>query len=243
MTELSIIVPCYNDEQVLEDSIRSVNDVVTHASLSVETIIVDDESTDRTREVAKELIESYPALHIRVLARKRRRRGFGVVVRYGMAHATGRFCALVSSDGYDPVELLPQFLQKLRSGCQLVQCSRYIRAEDLREVPFSYRIYQSIYRTAVRLLLGAKIRDTTYGFRAFDRIYVQALGTSSSRFNICPEITFKVLTSGGKIEYIPGRPKPFTQGGSVKFQLPFEIWGYAYVLFRAALHRIGILWF
>ncbi len=243
MAELSIIVPCYNDEQVLENSIREIANVVTHSSLSVETLIVDDESTDGTIELARQLMERYPELHMRVLVRKRRRRGFGMLVRYGMAFATGQYCALVSSDGYDPVELIPQFLQKLRGGCHLVQCSRYDRWEDMKDVPALFRAYQVVYRVLVRILLAAQIRDTTYGFRAFDRIYVQALGTSACRFNICPEITFKVLLSGGKIDYLPGQPKLFAQGGSAKFQLPFEIWGYAYVLFRAALHRIGIYWF
>lgn len=242
--ELSILVPCYNDSQTLPQSISAINDVVTNYSLNVETLIVDDESTDDTLRVAESLLEKFPALHIRILARRRLRRGFGTVVRYGMAYATGRYCVLVSADEKDPVDLLPEFLNHLRDGNQLVQCTRYVFEENIRSIPLSYRIYQAIYRLVVRLLLGVTISDTTYGFRAFDRTYIQAMGVSSGRFNICPEITFKVLLSGGNTKYIPGQPLPFQQGGSVKFQLPFEIWGYAYVVFRAALHRAGIVrWF
>lgn len=244
MAELSIIICCRNDSEVLEDSVSQINDVVTHHSLNVETLIVDDESDDDTLRVAQNLVAMFPALHVRVLARRRRSAGFGSVLRYGMAYAQGRYCAVVSSDGYDPVELLPTFLAHLRNGCQMVQCTRYSKHDDAGTTPLSFRAYQRIYRLLVRLLLSLKISDTTYGFRAFDRIFVTAIGTSSLRFSVCPEMSFKTLLSGGKIEYVPGKPKPFRQGGSTKFQLPAEIWGYAWVLFRATLHRYRLLrWF
>lgn len=244
-TEMSILVPCYNDEKVLPETIAALNDVVGLNSMNVETLIIDGQSTDNTLEAAKRLITEYPALHIRVFSRRVQFRGFGSMVRYGLAYASGRYSVLISPDGFDPVELLPEFLAKLRAGCQLVQCSRYIREEDARSVSLRFRVFQRIYRFATRLLLGEKITDTTNGFRAFDRNYVQALGTSSNRFNVCPEITFKVLLSGGKIEYIPGREvrDPEQQKGTSKFKVRAEFPGYAFILFRAALHRRGISWF
>lgn len=244
MPELSILMPCYNDGHVLPGTVKALNDVVTHNSLNVEVLIIDDESKDDTVEVGKRLLDEYPALHIRLLARKRLRPGFGGVVRYGMAYATGRFCVLVTADGTEPLELLPQFLAKLRAGAQLVQCTRYQRTEDVAHVPLRFRVYQAIYRRLVRLLLGISISDTTYGFRGFDRVFIQALGTSSNRFNICPEMTLKAVLSGGRVEYISGRVREFGEAGGLKFRLPNEILGYAHVLVRAVLHRAGVLrWF
>jgi dolichol-phosphate mannosyltransferase len=244
MHELSIVVPCRNDAPVLVETLDAIHRVVTHNSLSVETLIVDDDSQDDTVAVATEAAHRFPALHVRVLVRKRLQRGLGGVLRYGMAFADGRFCALVSSDGQDPVELLPVFLRHLRSGKHLVQCSRYLREEDAAAVPLKYRSYQKIYRALSRVLLGTNAVDTTYGFRAFDRIFIQALGLSARKFNVCPEMTFKVMLCGGAIEYIPGKPGGLRQGGQTKFQLPSEIWGYAYVLSRAWLHRVGLRrWF
>ena len=244
MPEVSILVPCQNDARTLEPTLGALNATVTHSSLNVETLIIDNESEDETQRIAQDLVQRFPALHMRILARKRLHPGFGSVVRYGMAFANGRYCALVSSDGMDPVELLPDFIKHLRAGTQLVQCTRYFREGDTKNIPQAYRAYQTIYRKAVAWLLGESISDTTYGFRAFDRIFIQALGTSSKRFNICPEMTLKVLLSGGKIEYLPGQPKPFREGGSAKFQLPSEIWGYVFVVVRAALHKWRIFrWF
>ena len=242
-TELSILIPCFNDAEVLPDTVRALNDAVGHHSMNVETLIVDDQSEDDTLEVAKGFIEQYPALHVRVFERKRRFHAFGSIVRFGLAYASGRYCAVVSADGYDPVELLPVFVNKLRQGVQLVQCSRYIREQDARSVRFRFRFFQGVYRLATRLLLGVSITDTTNGFRAFDRNFVLALGLFSGRRNVFPEITFKVLLAGGKIDYIPGKEHHTERQERGKFKLRHEILGYAAVLLRAALHRWGMAWF
>ncbi len=162
--------------------------MIAQASIFAEVIVIDDGSGDATLETATRLAEELPNLHLRIFTRELVRPSFGGLVRFGMAHAVGRYCAIVSADATDPVDLLPQMLRLLRGG--------------------------------------------------------QALGTSSNRFNIFPEMTFKVLESGGTIEYIPGAQQPVGVGGSEKFKLPNEILGYAAVLVRAALHRAGALrWF
>src|SRR5687767_8079024 len=99
MAEISILIPCRNDEAVLRDTVTRLHEVVTHGSLNVETLVIDDESTDATLTVAEKLIDEFPALHLRVFGRKRRRRGFGGLVRFGMAYATAPYCAILSSDG------------------------------------------------------------------------------------------------------------------------------------------------
>jgi dolichol-phosphate mannosyltransferase len=223
--------------------VRDLDRVVAQASIFAEVLVIDDASEDDTVDAAVRLAEQYPNLHVRVFTRNLTRPSFGGLIRYGLAHASGRYCAIVSADGSDPVGLLPEMLKCLRGGATMTICSRYIRPEDARAVGRTYRLYQSIYRAAIKALLGTEVTDSTYGFRAFNRIYVLALGTSSNRFNIFPEMTFKVIESGGTIDYLAGSPQPVGVGGSEKFKLPNEILGYASVLGRAALHRAGIRWF
>lgn len=243
MADVSIIIPTYNDASTLPIAIKELDLVVAQASLFVEVLIIDDSSQDDTLEVAASLAHDFQNLHIRVFRHHRNRHSFGGLIRYGMAHAVGRYCAVVSGDGSDPVQLLAQMMKYLRDGATMVICSRFIRTGDAARVGPSYRLYQTIYRRAIRAVLGQDVTDSTYGFRAFNRIYILALGTSSTRFNIFPEMTFKVLQSGGRIEYLAGSPQPVGVGGSEKFKLPNELLGYAWVLLRAGLHRISIRWF
>lgn len=241
--ELSVIVPTKDDALVLEECLSSLRAVLLHAAISAEVLVVDDASTDGTVDLAVKLSSRYPELHLRVLQRTDVSPGFGAMVRYGLAHASGRFCALVSSDGSDPVELLPAMVAKLRGGAQLVVSSRFAEQTAGRGVAPKYRVYQAVYRRAVRTALDADLTDSTNGFRAFDRAFMQAVGLRSTRLNICPEMTFKTLLAHGQLAYVEGAPRKTPGSGAEKFQLSNEILGYALVLFRASLHRAGLRWF
>lgn len=240
--ELSIIIPCLNEEDNLPPLIEDLNRVCTDNNLDVEVIILDDASQDNTLGIATSLQPQYPDLNVRVLHRYEPRRGYGAVARYGLAHATGRFAGIVAADGQNPIHILPEMLDRARNGAQLVQCSRYSTPDDDKEVPSTFKLYQAIYRALVRVLLGQHFPDSTYGFKLFDRVLVMALGATSNRFSLSPEILFKVFLSRGEIVFVPGRQGVRQQGVS-KFALRREIIGHAYVLLRAWLHRFGFLWF
>ena len=205
--------------------------------------MVDDGSIDGTLDVAKRVAAELPLLHMMVLESAHPGAGFGSLLRFGMAYASGRFVAVLAADGTDPIELLPDMVAKLGCGAHLVVCSRYSGSEAPPSVDRPFRAYQRVYRRAIKLLLGREISDSTNGFRAFDRRFAQALGLSSNRFSICPELTFKTLLVGGEIEYIGGQPRRPANSGVEKFKLPHELVGYAFVLGRASLHRVGLRWF
>lgn len=237
-------MPARNDAQTLPQALRDLDRVIAQASLFAEVLVIDDSSEDDTLEVAEQLADEHPNLHVRLFQRNLERQSFGGLIRYGIAHASGRYCAVVSADGSDPIQLLPEMLKRLRAGATMAICSRYIRPEDRRSVGLTYRLYQELYRRAIRLLLGREVTDSTYGFRAFNRTHILELGLSANRFNIFPEMTFKVLESGGTVEFVPGAQQPVGIGGSEKFKLPNEILGYAGVLARASMHRAGVArWF
>lgn len=243
MYELSVIIPTLNDATLLPLTVERLHAVAGQSGIATEIVLVDGGSTDATVEVASALVDDYSLLHGRVLVRARGNEplGYGSMVRYGLAYSTGRFCALVAADGTDPVDVLPDMVRELRAGKQLVICSRY--GESEARVSNRFRWYQSVYRKAIHLALGAEISDSTNGFRAFDRKYIQALGLSSNRFSVCPEITFKVMLSGGEVAFVAGQPEGVPGEVSAKFALPHEISGYAYVLVRAALQRLGLPWY
>lgn len=242
MPELSILVPCLNEADRLGSLIERLEKVVVGADLDVETIILDDASTDNTIAVARQLQAWHTGLNIRIIHRFEPRRGYGSLVRYGLACATGRYCALVAADGAHPIEGLPDYVAQARQGAQLVQCSRYERPEDQEDIPPRFRLYQAVYRRLVRLLLGWDIRDPTCSFKLVDRVLLLATGTRHNSVAIVPEITFKVWLSGGRVVFVPGR-QVFRRRGISDFQVFREASTYVYVLLRAWLHRHGLPWF
>lgn len=242
MPELTILVPCLNEADSLPALMERLEKVCVSADVDVETIILDDASIDGTIDVAKSLRTMHKELNIRIVHRFQPRRGFGALIRYGVAYATGRYCLLVAADGAHPIEELPVYLQHARNGAQLVQCSRYERAEDQRNIPRRFKSYQALYRGFVRLLLGWDIRDPTCSFKLLDRIYLLAIGIRANSLSVVPEITFKVKLSGGKIAFVPGS-QSFRPRGISQFRFFREAVSYGYVLLRAWLHRIGFAWF
>lgn len=240
--ELSIIIPCLNESRNLSIILPKVANLILRNNLDAELIILNDDSVDDTCSVAKKIMSQYGALQWSVYTRYEPRRGYGAVIRFGLAHALGIYAISVSADDVDPIEMIPPFLAQMRAGADLVQCSRYLRDTDSRTIPFKYKFCQSIYRKLVHMLLGQEIRDSTYSFKMYNRVQMLATGLSSNGFSISPEITFKALLPGGKIVYVPGSQGTRIYGIS-KFRFRREGYGFAWVLFRAFLHRIGILWF
>jgi glycosyltransferase involved in cell wall biosynthesis len=233
MPELSILIPCLNEADSLPLLIDRLEKLSISTDLDVETIILDDASTDDTIEVARMLQATHGALNIRIIHRFEPRRGYGALIRYGLACATGRYCLLVAADGAHPIEMVGDYLALARRGAQLVQCSRYERPEDQEDIPPRFRTYQAIYRSLVRLLLGWDIRD---------RIYLLAIGIRHNGVAVVPEITFKIWLSGGRVVFVAGR-QTFRRRGISQFRILREACGYGYVLLRAWLHRLGLPWF
>lgn len=238
-----MIIPTLDDAATLGKTIENLNTVIAAVGAPAEVLVVDAGSRDDTLKRAAELADRYPLLHMRLLVQTRAHSGFGSVLRLGMAYSQGRFCVVLMPDARDPLELVPKMVAELRAGAHLVLCSRFDGKGSAPNVPRRFVIYQALYRRAIRLLLGVDIADSTYGFRAFNRTFVQALGITGRRFAVCSEITFKVLLAEGKTVRVRGVPTgPMLQSQN-KFRLGNELADYAFTLVRAALHRARLRWF
>ena len=243
--DLSIIVPCLNEAENVEQVIENILSVVDKIPNCIsEIIVVDDQSEDETFDVASNFIHNRDiADRVHLLKRQLKRRGYGAVVRHGVAHAYGRYAIFVSADMVDPIEHLPVFYSLMEEGADLVQCSRYQNPEDTQTIPFIYKFYQFFYRRLVKFVVGTDLTDTTYAFKMFKRRELLSVGLTQNRFSISPEITFKVLLSGGKVKSFAA-PQGSRVYGVSKFRFIKEAFGYSYVLARAFLHRIKLIyWF
>jgi dolichol-phosphate mannosyltransferase len=230
--DVSVIIPCLNEEQNVPSVVDKLVRLLDATNVSAEILIVDDCSDDYTFREAFILSDRYPNVHA---LHKGLPRGIGHAIRFGIDHAQGRVGVVVMGDGVDPIAAIPDFRDKvLREGAQLVLLSRYGNPHDARTIPWTYRLYQSIYRTLCRLAVGLPHRDPTYAYRAFDIDFARGLKLSSGGFEISPELTLKTWVRGGKITELFGQQGRRIAGES-KFIFSKQAYGYARVLLDASI--------
>ncbi len=242
MNELSVVIPCISSVDMLPQFIDELAIYLMENPGDVDIIIVVNERIHSIGRVVQYVRRRYPWLKFEMLQRKGGSCSYGALARFGIAYSTSRYAVFVSPYGEDDISLLTPMLHKIRNGIQVVQVTRYSSVADSRKVQLRFRIYQDIYRLLTRILLGIKISDSTYGFKMFDRVFIQALGLNQNGYSICPEITFKALLAGGRVEYISSSVK--SKAVNKDFKLYKEGIGYLWLLIRGFVHRRGgILWF
>lgn len=241
MNELSIVIPCVSSTDALPGFIDELATYLTTNPSDVDIIVVANEKAESVEDIVECIQKKYPWLKFTMLQRRGHTRNYGALARFGIAYSASHYVVLISSYGENDISIVPEMLNRIRKGVQVVQATRYASDADARVVPLRFRAYQFIYRSLTRILLGVSISDSTYGFKMFDRVFIQAMGLTQNGYSICPEITFKTFLAGGKVEYIPSRVK--STPVNKDFKLHEEGIKYLWLLLRGFAHRIGILWF
>jgi glycosyltransferase involved in cell wall biosynthesis len=243
MNELSIIIPVLSNFEKVQAFIDTLGKYLMANPGDIDIIVVVDQTVQNPESLIAYTKKKDPWLRLRVLQRfgVGSIHNYGALVRFGMAYSTSKYVVLVSPHGEDDLSILSTMLAKVRKDCQVVQATRYAHPADAKNVGLVYRAYQSIYRLATRVFLGLESSDSTYAYKMFDRVFIQAIGVTRNRFSVCPEITIKSLLAGGKVEYVSSTVKRVE--GIHDFKLVKEGVGYILLIVRGFLHRLGILWF
>lgn len=240
MNELSLVIPIVGTTDVIPPYMAALAGFLMEHPSDTDVIVVANDADDQLDAIVHGVREQYPWMQFTLLQRVGAARRFGALARFGIAFSTSRYVALVSPYGDDDLAVFPRMLTELRKGAQVAQATRYANPEDARMLSAKFRVYQHVYRALVRLLLGHAVTDSTYGYKMFDRVYVQALGLAQNGYALCPEITLKGLLGGGRIAYVPTAPQ---LGGGGDFKLLRDGPAYAWLLVRGLAHRVGIPWF
>lgn len=165
---LSVVVPCYNEEQVIDDCHQTLSRVLSQAIGNYQIVYVNDGSTDRTFELLCDKQRSDPKIKVVDLARNF---GHQIAASAGLAHADGAAVALIDADLQDPPEVLIQMFDLWKQGYEVVFGVRKTRAGEswfkLKTAEWFYRI--------LNLLADTEIPRDTGDFRLLDRKAVDAL--------------------------------------------------------------------
>jgi dolichyl-phosphate beta-glucosyltransferase len=165
MIYLSIVIPAYNEQNRLPESLPKVIRFVREVHFPVEVIIVDDGSQDKTAEVVREFQKEAPFISLLSLGH----RGKGNAVREGMLKAQGEYLFLADSDLSMPIEEVKKFLPPALGEYDVAIASREIGGARRFNEPLYRHMIGRVFNMIVRMVAIRGLSDTQAGFKCFRR--------------------------------------------------------------------------
>jgi len=209
---LTVLMPVYNER----DTVREVLTRVLAVPVPKEVLIVDDASTDGTREILKTEVEGvYPEVRVLYLERNG---GKGAAIRAGIPHVRGDYIIIQDGDlEYDPQDYPALLRPLLEEGAAIVYGTRFLKNSPRMRLP--NRIINWLLARMVRLLYGAPLTDEATCYKLFRRQVLQSLPLTCQRFEFCPEVTAKALRRGHRIVEVPIRyeARTIAQGKKIRW--------------------------
>lgn len=184
--KLSVIIPCYNEA----NTISKIVDAVRRASYpNKEIIIVDDFSSDGTREILmRDLASAVDAVLFH-----ERNRGKGAAIRTGIKAATGDIVIIQDADlEYDPNEFPLVVAPIQRGDADVVFGSRFMTGAERRVLLFWHSVGNRFLTLLSNIFTNLNLTDMETGYKAFRRDIIQGITIEEDRFGFEPEITAKV---------------------------------------------------
>lgn len=205
---LSIIVPAFNEQERIGNSIHKILDYIKGENLNAELIVVDDGSEDNTCETAKNACAGFPELLTKVI-RYEQNRGKGYAVKTGLREARGATAVFSDADLSTPIEELPKLVEPIERGeFDLTFGSRALD-RNLIGTHQPWRREQSgkVFNLMVRVLTGLPFSDTQCGFKAFRMSKFRPLldKMKIERFGFDVEFLYVANFSGLRLKEIPVR--------------------------------------
>jgi dolichol-phosphate mannosyltransferase len=198
---LSVVVPARNEEAVIAATIREIVATLEAAAIPHEVILVNDNSTDATGEIAQHLAAELPT--VRVLHRQPPA-GFGRAVREGLAQVTGDCVVIAMGDASDDPADIVTYYRKLAEGYDCVFGTRFTRGTTVRAYPLHKLIVNRLANTFIQVLFRTRYNDMTNAFKGFRTDVVRDLmPLLANHFNMTVELPLKALNRGYRFAVVP----------------------------------------
>lgn len=191
--KLSVVIPCYNELGTIGQVVEAVK---ASPIKNCEIIIVDDGSTDGTRELLKSKIES----QVDRVIYHHKNQGKGAALRSGFAAITGDIAIVQDADlEYDPQEYPRVINPIINNKADVVYGSRFLGSDPHRVLYYWHSVGNGFLTTLSNMLTDINLTDMETCYKAFRREIIQAIKIEEKRFGFEPEITAKVAQLGCRI--------------------------------------------
>ncbi len=188
---LSVVMPCFNER----GSIETIVDRVLGSPYTAELVVVDDCSTDGTRE----LLEKVDDPRVRIVLHDRNQ-GKGAALRTGFASVAGEYVIVQDADlEYDPADYEALLAPLLAGRADVVYCSRFQGGDAHRVLYFWHFVGNRLLTLASNVFTNLNLTDMETCYKAFRREVLDSITIEEDRFGFEPEITAKVAAGGWRV--------------------------------------------
>ena len=199
--KLSIVIPAYNEEGSVVETVSSLYAVLHAEQIDHEIIVVNDNSKDNTENVLQELQKTIPTL---VHYNNNGLNGFGYAVRFGLNRFSGDCVAVMMADLSDSPNDLVVFYRKMQEGYDCVFGNRWAKNAEVSDYPAVKKILNRSANYVVKIVFGLRYGDCTNAFKLYRKETIEGLKPFlSPHFNLTLELPLKAIVRGYSYAVVP----------------------------------------
>lgn len=197
MKKITVLIPIFNEVNTLKIILQKVEEA-NFCGLEKEVILIDDFSTDGTREILKEFENKYPIFY------HDKNMGKGAALRTGFEHMTGDIVVIQDADlEYEPEDYEPLIQLILNGKADVAYGSRLSGGKPSRSFMFTHLLGNKLLTLMTNVLYNTTLTDMETCYKAFKTDFIKGIEIKSNRFDFEPEITAKVLKRGARLYELP----------------------------------------
>lgn len=197
MNKISVLVPIFNEINTLKIILDKLEEV-DFFGMEKEIILVDDYSTDGTRELLSEFADRYKIFY------HEKNQGKGAALRTGFEHVTGDIVIIQDADlEYEPVDYRPLIKLIIDGRADVAYGSRLSGGKPSRSFMFTHLLGNKVLTLLTNILYNTTLTDMETCYKAFKTDFIKGIEIKSDKFDFEPEITAKVLKRGARLYELP----------------------------------------
>lgn len=202
MLKLSVVIPAYNEEGSISQTIETLYDVLEKYKISHEIVVINDKSSDNTLQVLQALKYRITTLEYYTNDGPN---GFGYAVRYGLDKFKGDCVAIMMADlSDDPLDLVRFYHRMIEDNVDCVFGSRFMKGGKLIDYPLHKLIINRMANNIIRIVIGTKYNDATNAFKLYKKETIDGIKPFlAPHFNLTIELSLKSIVRGYTYAVVP----------------------------------------